>query len=89
MENNNQDETPIVKADKYWTICFPGECEQHVQETWSEKQILGSSWYKNWVMMMVQADKAHLMADKTAIDDWKVVHWAYESDWLGKMKEQL
>ena len=23
---------------KYWTIVFPGECGQHVQETWSEDQ---------------------------------------------------
>ena len=76
-------------SERYWTICFPGECGQHVQETWSEKQILSSAWYKNWIMMMVQADKAHLMSDKAALDDWKVVHWAYESDWLGKMKEQL
>ena len=24
---------------KYWTIVFPGEFDQHVQETWSEDQI--------------------------------------------------
>ena len=63
---------------KYYRISFPGECGQHVEETWSEKQILSSSWYKNWVLMMVQGDKAHLMHDKTAIDDWRVVHWATE-----------
>ena len=68
---------------KYWTIVFPGEEDQHVQETWSEEQILRSSWYRNWVLMMVQADKAHLMTDKAAIDDWCVVHWAEETDQWG------
>lgn len=68
---------------KYWTIVFPGEEGQHVVETWSEKQILSSAWYRNWVMMMVQADKAHLMDNKTAIDDWIVVHWAQETDQWG------
>ena len=33
--------------------------------------------------MMVQADKAHLMANQTAIDDWCVVHWAVETDQWG------
>ena len=65
---------------KYYSISFPGECGQHVEETWSEKQILGSSWYRNWVLMMVQADKALLMHDQSAIDDWCVVHWAIEVD---------
>ena len=68
---------------KYWTIVFPGEEGQHVQETWSEEQIIKSAWYRNWVMMMVQADKAHLMDNKTAIDDWVVVHWAQETDQWG------
>ena len=70
---------------KYYRISFPGECGQHVEETWSEKQILSSSWYKNWVMMMVQADKTFLIENKTAIDDWCVVHWAEEvekPDWI-------
>jgi hypothetical protein len=65
---------------KYYRISFEGECGQDVVETWSEKQILSSAWYKNWVLMMVQADKAFLIADETAIDDWCVVHWAVEVD---------
>jgi hypothetical protein len=70
---------------KYYEIAFPGECGQHVVEIWSEKQILKSSWYRNWVYMMVKADKAHLMSDEAAIDDWCVVHWAVEvpkPDWI-------
>jgi hypothetical protein len=83
MENNTQSEAPHNKTQRYWTIVFPGEHGQHVQETWSEKQILGSAWYRNWIMMMVQADKAHLMSDKSALDDWCVVHWAVETNQFG------
>lgn len=61
---------------KIYKISFPGECGQDVTETWTREQILRSSWYKNWVMRMVQADKAFLIDDDTAIDDWCVVHWA-------------
>jgi hypothetical protein len=83
MENNNQSQTPESETQRYWTIVFPGECGQHVQETWSEKQIIASAWYRNWIMMMVQADKAHLMSDEAALDDWKVVHWAQQTDQWG------
>ena len=68
---------------KYWTISFPGEYGQHVVETWSEEQIFKSARYRNWVSKMVQNDKAHLMLEKTAIDDWVVVHWAQETDQWG------
>ena len=69
---------------KYWTIAFPGECGQHVVETWSEKQILQSAWYRNWVLKVVQADRAYLLEDpQHAIDDWCVVHWAVETDQWG------
>jgi hypothetical protein len=32
---------------------------------------------------MVQADKAQLMTEQLAIDDWVVVHWAIETDEFG------
>ena len=70
---------------KIYTISFVGECGQDVTETWTKDQILRSAWYKNWVMMMVQADKAHLIDDDTAIDDWCVVHWAF----VGEYDENL
>lgn len=69
---------------KYYTIVFPGECGQQVQETWSEEQILKSAWYRNWVLNVVQADRAYLLEDKqAAIVDWIVVHWAIETDQWG------
>lgn len=66
---------------KYWTIAFPGECGQHVQETWSEEQILKSAWYRNWVYKMVQASKE--WNDQLAIEDWCTIHWAVETDEWG------
>lgn len=68
---------------KYWTIAFPGECGQHVVETWSEQQIMNSSWYRNWTLKMVQANKHHLMTEQNALDDWITVHWAVETDQWG------
>jgi hypothetical protein len=70
---------------KYWTIAFPGECGQHVQETWSEKQILSSAWYKNWVMKVIEDRRVELLEDnQVAIDDWIVVHWAVETSEFGQ-----
>ena len=64
---------------KKYEIAFPGECGQVVVETWTEEQILKSSWYRNWVMQVVQADKAYMLEDpQYAINDWIVVHWAVE-----------
>lgn len=68
---------------KYWTIKFPGECGQHVTETWNEKQILESSWYKHWLLKMIQANKHDLINNENAINDWVVVHWAVETDEWG------
>jgi len=71
---------------KYWTICFPGECGQHVEETWSEEQILKSSYYKNWVLKMTQANKHDLISNERCIEDWCTVHWATEAkdEWRNK-----
>ena len=64
---------------KKYEIAFPGECGQDVVETWTEEQILKSAWYRNWVMKVVQADKAYMLEDSQyAINDWIVVHWAVE-----------
>ena len=72
---------------KHYTISYPGEYNQHVQETWSEEQILKSAWYRNWVMKVIEADRAYLIENKqNAIDDWIVVHWAVETgEWGDKL----
>lgn len=84
MDSSEAENTEGTPVKRYWTIAFPGEEGQHVQETWSEDRILNSAWYRNWVLKVVQADRAYLLEDpQIAIDDWKVVHWAMETDQFG------
>lgn len=68
---------------KYWTIVFPGEFGQHVQETWNEEQIL-SAYFPHWCKMMVQAGKGDFVNERDCIDDWTVVHWAEETNEFGE-----
>lgn len=67
---------------KYWTIAFPGECGQHITETWTEDQIL-SSYYNYWCERMIEAGKRDEISTDRCIDDWVVVHWAKETDQWG------
>jgi hypothetical protein len=67
---------------KYWTIVFPGEFGQHVQETWNEDQII-KSYYTYWSAKMIQnVDNADLSREN-CIEDWITVHWASETDEFG------
>ena len=73
----------------YWTIVFPGEHGQHVQETWSEKQIL-DSYYPQWCGMMIQNVAAPDLDARRCIDDWVVVHWGERTDEFGnKIKDEV
>ena len=67
---------------KYWTIVFPGEHGQHVQETWSEDQIIASYW-DYWCGKMTNVKKTELISRERCIDDWCVVHWAQQTDQWG------
>ena len=67
---------------KYWTIAFPGEFGQNVQETWSEDQII-ESYYKYWSTKMIQNVKDPDLSRERCIEDWTVVHWAVETDQWG------
>ena len=67
---------------KYWTIVFPGEYGQHVQETWSEEQII-ESYYKYWSGKMFLNGKGIDVSKANCIEDWKVIHWATETDEFG------
>lgn len=62
---------------KKWSISFPGEHGQDVVETWTEDQII-ASYYKYWAVRMVQAGHMDLSREQ-CIEDWKVVHWAWEA----------
>jgi hypothetical protein len=67
---------------KYWTIVFPGECGQHVQETWSEDQII-KSYFPYWSSKMTEVGKQDLISKQLCIEDWCVVHWACATDEFG------
>lgn len=69
---------------KYWTICYPGELGQHVQETFSEDQII-ESYYSYWANRCLNAlvDSKEINKEN-CIRDWCTVHWAWETDEFGK-----
>lgn len=67
---------------KYYTICYPGEHGQHVQETFSEYQIL-KSYFDYWYSQMRKVGKSDEVSIKNCIQDWVVGHWAWETDELG------
>ena len=70
---------------KYYTISFPGECSQHVQETWSEEQLLQSSYYRHWVLKMCEYNMHEKITNELFIEDWKTVHWAVETNQFGDL----
>ena len=72
---------------KYYTIVFPGEFGQHVQETWSTHQIL-KSYIKHWSMKMIQAGLGDTITEERCIEDWITVHWATETDEFGNKINQ-
>ena len=69
-------------SERYWTIVFPGEHGQHVQETWSEDQII-ASYYKYWSIKMIASGHDDDISRENCIDDWCVVHWAQQTDQWG------
>lgn len=73
---------------KYYTISFPGEFDQHVQETWTEDQII-ASYYTYWATKMIMAGKNDEISRERCIEDWCVVHWAVETDRCGTPVEYL
>lgn len=67
---------------KYYTICYPGEHGQHVQETFSEIQIL-QSYFDYWFGKMREVNKLDEVTIQNCIEDWVVGHWAWSSDEVG------
>lgn len=61
----------------YYKINFDGEFGQHVEEIWSEKQVL-DSYFPYWCEQMVKSGHGDEVNEKRCIDDWCVVHWAIE-----------
>ena len=69
----------------YYTIAFPGEFGQHVQETWSEDQIM-KSYFGYWLKQMLKKHGAPCgatMNRENCIADWCDLHWAVKTDKFG------
>ena len=75
-------------SKKYWTIVFPGEHGQHVQETWSEDQILEYYWQYWYVRMVEKNQDADLLTTENCIQDWCIGHWAVETNEFGEKIDQ-
>jgi hypothetical protein len=70
---------------KYYTIVFPGEFGQHVQETWRTDQIL-KYYYTYWVTKILENDPSKDIFEQQCIEDWCTTHWAMETDeWGNKL----
>jgi hypothetical protein len=67
---------------KYYTIVFPGEFGQHVQETWTREQILKFYW-THWNRKMFQSGNSDKVSEDNCIEDWITIHWAEETDEFG------
>lgn len=67
---------------RYYTICYLGEFNQHVEETFSEDQII-KSYFDYWSDKMKEIGKEHMISKEKCIEDWIVVHWAVETDKYG------
>ena len=71
---------------KYYRINFPGEFGQHVEETWSEDQIL-KLYYKYWSGKTIQNDPGADLDKARCVEDWVVVHWGVEvpNPWMDQV----
>ena len=67
---------------KYWTICYPDNEDNTVYETLSEDEILQQYWDYWYGKMCEKFGKEHVDANyskQDCIEDWCIVHWAWES----------
>jgi hypothetical protein len=70
----------------YYSISFPGEFGQHVEEIWSEDQII-ESYYKYWCGKMIENVPNPDLSRDECIADWRVIHWAVEVNRPGWVTE--
>ncbi len=64
---------------KYYSICYPDEHNNHIEETLSEQDILDHYW-EYWYEAMVRAGKRDLISLDRCIGDFVTVNWAWEVD---------
>lgn len=71
---------------KYYSVAYPDEDGNDVVETLSEQDILDEYW-EYWSSRMIKKYGQEYFdttfSVKECIEDWIVVHWAWESDDAG------
>jgi hypothetical protein len=67
---------------KYWSINYPGDSGEDIVETLSEEEIL-EQYYTYWSGKMIekygQKEFEKTWSTQECIEDWVVVHCAWES----------
>jgi len=67
---------------KYWSFAYPDSNDKDCVDTLSESDIIAEYWPFWYVAMCNKFGKEHVDAnysEQDCIDDWVVVHWAWES----------
>jgi hypothetical protein len=63
---------------KYWTIAYPTDGGD-VEETLSEAMIL-HYYFPHWSEQMHKIGKDDMISEELCLEDWVVVHWAWETE---------
>jgi len=67
---------------KYWSMSYPDDDGNDMVETLSEDEII-AQYYPYWSGRMIekygQEEFDKTWSKKECIEDWVVVHWAWES----------
>lgn len=64
---------------KYWTYEHPGDGDEPVTITLSEKEILEDYWDRWCEHMRLAGMDLSIYTRQDCIDDWVTIHWARES----------
>lgn len=62
---------------RFWRYVEPGENDEPVFHTFSEDEIL-REYKPYWETLMRKVHKEDLINDQNCLEDWIVVHWAWE-----------
>lgn len=66
----------------YYTIVYPGEFGQHIQETWSEDQII-KHYFLEWSNKM-KLKHPNKINKENCINDWVILHYATKTNQFGE-----
>ena len=62
---------------KTWRFDYPGDNSERLTCTKTEAEII-SEYFPWWSEQMTKVGKQDQISEQACIEDWVVVHWAYE-----------